>query len=133
MKFFCEVGEGERFPSGYGLCWFDACRMRKVACPVPLNWLVSWARDAYFFLMRPKPAWSDEFLREEFFSIRDRLEQEAVAEVISRLKPTSGEWAVDGPLKDAIVYVLTRSKRPNHDLAMARINLEGYVHKAGAE
>ena len=44
------VRDCELIPSAYGIAYRDPARMESICYPLPLNWLVRWARSAYWAL-----------------------------------------------------------------------------------
>ena len=46
------VYEGECIPRGYGIAWHDYNTLNIVCFPIPFNWLASWARDLWYFVVR---------------------------------------------------------------------------------
>lgn len=54
IKVVKELREAESLPFGYGVAHFDVVRRVTVVAPIPLNWLLRWARLAYWRLVWPK-------------------------------------------------------------------------------
>ncbi len=51
------VADGAFIPFGYGIAWSDLVRNRAVCYPIPLNRLVGWAYNFYWFkLVNPQDA-----------------------------------------------------------------------------
>jgi len=62
-----EVHEGTMPPRGYGLAWRKPATSTAIFYPVPLNWLASWGRSAWFRLKRHgRSSWWERSLGLEF-------------------------------------------------------------------
>ena len=46
------VKEGERFPRGYRLAYYDPCCDVAICYPLPFNWIVGWTRQIYYALQK---------------------------------------------------------------------------------
>lgn len=51
-----EVAEYDRIPRGYGVAYRELSRLVAVCYPVPLNWVVRWARAFWWRLAIPRKA-----------------------------------------------------------------------------
>lgn len=47
---FKAIHRGEMIPRFYGVAYHDYPRRVAICYPIPLNWLIRWGRDLYFFL-----------------------------------------------------------------------------------
>lgn len=57
MKLSKEINIGDRFPVGYGYSYSRWDAPVHVCYPIPLNWLIAWARDFYFTMIYgPNPS-----------------------------------------------------------------------------
>jgi len=83
MKFFKEVSHYEVLPRLYGVCYRDFARRVDVACPIPFNWLVAWARDLYFFLVVPKPGFAHKVWQNEYATVSRVMTDQAAEEIAS--------------------------------------------------
>ena len=49
MKFFITVRAGDMAPRAYGLAWRDLPRDQSVLAPMPLNVIVRWSIEVYYW------------------------------------------------------------------------------------
>lgn len=61
------VSEGQRIPWGWGIAYRDFERDAKLAYPIPIHFLVRWARDLRFWLMTVGRPGYREKVESEFF------------------------------------------------------------------
>jgi hypothetical protein len=73
------VSQGEAVSAGYGAAWFDYWRGAAVCYPVPVHWLVRWARELYFRWHMARHAWTSR-RRELAATETARRERELLAE-----------------------------------------------------
>jgi hypothetical protein len=59
------IEEGEFLPRGYGIAWYEPHRSRVVLYPIPLNWVMSFLRDAWWIVR--KPPWVGPMVRYEMW------------------------------------------------------------------
>ena len=52
----------ERFPWWAGFAWIDFDTKDQIVFPIPFNWLMRWARNAYLFLKYPSPHKIEEII-----------------------------------------------------------------------
>jgi hypothetical protein len=43
-------GQGEELPVGYGIAWYEYHRAVAICAPIPLNFVLGWARRIWFRL-----------------------------------------------------------------------------------
>lgn len=59
-----DVAEGHRIPFWLGVSYWRWDRDEAVCHPIPLNWLVRWARQIYFVLKIPRPTQREQMLNQ---------------------------------------------------------------------
>lgn len=60
MEIVKRVGRYASIPRGYGLVYRDHRTLTTVVAPVPLHWLLSWCREAWYWILTSHPRWSEE-------------------------------------------------------------------------
>lgn len=107
MKFVREVRPEEALPRGYGVAYRDYCRNVTVCTPVPFNWLVRWARDAWGFVARPGLGWSDKRQYEMYTERYNAVRKEVDVRVARELWSNRAEPGSD-PVVNALIWFVMR-------------------------
>ena len=106
------IREGERYPRGYGLAWFDVTMLQGVCYPVPLNWVV-WVWRGIMDALREPPL--DPRILDGLYGLRkvDGLMRE-IDKLHQRLKDHDNRRAV-----------LENDIRLAHEVALGRMRTGG--------
>ncbi len=73
MKWIVAVKEGGEAPRGYGVAWRSGWKQRIYCAPVPLNWVIGWARRAWCHLQYGVRSPSPAELHRERYELKCRV------------------------------------------------------------